>query len=116
MMTLAGGFQATITRKNPSFGRNQELWLIAYATNLVREDISTADNDLLLPGRGHLRSPVVVEATRMLWTRCSLKGRVIIEDTDSAKATADNWTTDRGIEILTDGSKFEEGYTGCAAV
>jgi ribonuclease HI len=54
----------------------------------------------------------------MLWTRSSLKRRVIMEDTESAKATAETWTADRGIAIFTDGSKFEESYTGpgCAAV
>jgi ribonuclease HI len=80
------------------------------ATNPVREDIPEADND------SRLRSPVMVEATRMLWTRSSLKGRVIMEDTESAKATAETWTADRGIAIFTDGSKFEDGCTGCAAV
>jgi ribonuclease HI len=80
------------------------------ATIPVSEDIPEADKD------SRLRSPVVVEATRMLWTRSSLKGRVIMEDTESAKATAETWTADRGIAIFTDSSKFEDGYTGCAAV
>jgi hypothetical protein len=31
-------------------------------------------------------------------------------------ATAETWTADRGIAIFTDGSKFEDGYTGCAVV
>jgi ribonuclease HI len=52
----------------------------------------------------------------MLWTRSSLKGRVIVEDTDSAKATAETWSTDKGFAVFTDGSKSEEGWTGCAAV
>jgi ribonuclease HI len=80
------------------------------ATDPVREDIPEEDKD------SRLRSPVMVEATRMLWTRSSLKGRVIMEDTESAKTTAETWTADRGIAIFTDGSKFEDGYTGCAAV
>jgi ribonuclease HI len=54
----------------------------------------------------------------MLWTpRSSLKGRVIIEDSACAKATAESWTTpDKGIAVFTDGSKSEDGWTGCAAV
>jgi hypothetical protein len=39
-----------------------------------------------------------------------------MQDTESAKATAETWTTDRGIAAFTDRSKFEDGYTGCAAV
>jgi hypothetical protein len=52
----------------------------------------------------------------MLWIRSSLKRRVIMEDTESAKATAETWTADREIAIFTDGSKFEDGDIGCAAV
>jgi ribonuclease HI len=90
------------------------LWDIA--TSPVQEDIPPGDEDLLPPGRGQLRSPVMVEATQMLWTRSSLKGRVIIEDAGSAKATAEAWTIDRGRAVFTDGSKGEDGWTGCAAV
>jgi hypothetical protein len=39
-----------------------------------------------------------------------------MQDTESAKATAETWTADRGIAAFTDRSKFEDGYTGCAAV
>jgi hypothetical protein len=55
----------------------------------------------------------------MLWTpRSSLKGRVIIEDSACAKATAESWTTpDKGIAVFTDGSKSEDGWTGlCGSV
>jgi ribonuclease HI len=82
----------------------------------VRSDIPPQDDDELFR-RGRLRSPVLVEATQMLWTRSSLKGRVIIEDIECAKATAESWTTpDKGIAMFTDGSKSEDGWTGCAAV
>jgi hypothetical protein len=50
------------------------------ATDPVSKDVPEADKDPHPPGRGRLRSPVAVEATRMLWTRSSLKGRVIMED------------------------------------
>jgi hypothetical protein len=86
------------------------------ATDPAREDIPQVDNDSHPSDRGYLRSPVVAEATRMLWIRSSLKRRVIMEDTESAKATAETWTADRGIAIFTDGSKFEDGDIGCGAV
>jgi hypothetical protein len=35
-----------------------------------------------------------------------------VEDTDDAKDTAETWTPDKGIAVFTDGSKFEDGYTG----
>ncbi|KAA8895078.1 hypothetical protein FN846DRAFT_894477 [Sphaerosporella brunnea] len=88
------------------------------ATDPIREDIPTADADRLPPGRGRPRSPIIVEATTMLWTRSSLKGRVIVENTESAKATAEAWTDNpnKGIAVFTDGSKVEDGWTGCVAL
>jgi ribonuclease HI len=89
------------------------LWDLA--TDPVRSDIPSRDDDDLL-GRGRLRSPVLVEATRMLWTRSSLKGRVVIEDAEAAQSSAETWAPNKGIAIFTDGSKLEDGWTGCAAV
>jgi hypothetical protein len=86
------------------------------ATSSLREDIPSGFQDLLPPGRGRLRSPILLEAAAMLWTQSSLKARVIVDDTDSAKAIAEAWTTDKGFAVFTDGSKCEEGWTGCAAV
>jgi hypothetical protein len=89
----------------------------AAATDPVRPDIPAMDEDTTPPGREQLRSAVLVEATKMLWTGSSLKGRVIVADTEGAKATAESWTTsDKGIAVFTDGSKAEDGWTGCAAV
>jgi hypothetical protein len=68
----------------------------------VREDIIPMDDHLLHPDRGNLRSPVSSKATKMLWTRTSLEGRVMIEDTDNEKAAAESWTgnPDKGIVIF----------------
>jgi ribonuclease HI len=82
------------------------------ATGPIHNDIPEGD----LSRRSRLRSPVLVEATRMLWTQSSLKGRVVIEDAEAAQATAEAWTPAKWIAIFTDGSKFEDGHTGCAAV
>jgi hypothetical protein len=114
--------------KLPGYNRSKEpkLWkepktladrLWDAATDPVRSDIPPQDEDDELSGRARLRSPILVEATQMLWTRSSLKARVIIEDTERAKATAESWATpDKGIAMFTDGSKLEDGWTGCAAV
>jgi hypothetical protein len=41
------------------------------------------DEDTIPPGRRRHRNPVFVEATKMLWTRSSLKGRVISDSAES---------------------------------
>jgi hypothetical protein len=58
------------------------------ATDPIRSDIPSRDDDNLF-GRGRIRSPVLVEATHMLWTRSSLKGRVVIEDAEVAQSFAE---------------------------
>jgi hypothetical protein len=60
------------------------------------------DDYLLHPDRGNLRSPVSAKATKMPWTRTSLEGRVMIEDTDNEKAAAKSWTGNpyKGIVIF----------------
>jgi ribonuclease HI len=85
------------------------------ATDPVRSDIPSRDDDDLL-GRGGLRSPVLVEATRMLWTRSSLKGRVVIEDAEAAQSSAETCAPHKRTAIFTDASKLEDGWQGCAAV
>jgi hypothetical protein len=89
------------------------LWDLA--TDPVRSDIPPRDDDDLL-GRGRSRSPVLVEVTRMLWTRSSLKGRVVREDAEAAQSSAETWSPNKGTAIFTDGSKLVDGSTGCAAV
>jgi hypothetical protein len=86
------------------------------ATDPIHNDIPDGDGNL--SRRERLRSPVLVEATRMLWTRSSLKARVVVEDAEAAQSTAEAWTRmpHKGIAIFTAGSTFEDGHTVCAVV